>query len=90
MKKISFESVRFIQKHIPKKELLSLMPVDEDSVFDLIELIESEVEVPLAQSEDAGEPVDERTLKESVRVIDELNEDTKAIDYEDLNKKLKE
>lgn len=90
MKKISSESIRFLQKHISKKKLLPLMPLDENSVYDLMELIESEIEVPLAQSEDAGEPVDEKTLAESVRVIDELNEEPDAIDYEDLNQKLKE
>ena len=55
MKKISSESIRFLQKHISKKKLLPLMPLDENSVYDLMELIESEIEVPLAQSEDAGD-----------------------------------
>lgn len=63
-----------------------MMSIDNDSVYDLIELIEYAVEIPPAQAEDAGERIGEEALADSVRVVDELNENANETNFDYLNK----
>jgi|GEM_PF-5430358 len=84
----SDESIEFIKKMLPAEALKAILPVTSENVYDLIDLLESGVEVPLAQKEEAGESIDHDVLERAVKAIDELNNDPDRIDYEYLNQKL--
>lgn len=86
--KISEQTVEFIKHLLPKASLSSILPIDNESVFDLIDLLESGVEVPLTQREEAWENIDHSVQLNAVKAIDELNEDPDNIDYDDLNGRL--
>lgn len=86
--RISDESIEFIKEILPAEALKAILPVTSENVYDLIDLLESGVEVPLAQKEEAGESVDHDVLERAVRAIDELNKDPDRIDYECLNQRL--
>lgn len=89
-KKISEQTIEFIKRILPKESLSSILPIDDESVFDLIDLLESGVEVPLTQKEEAGEDIDRSVQENAVKAIDELNEDPDNIDFDDLNERLAE
>lgn len=82
--------MKFIKLHVKKESLASVLPIGGDSVFDLIDLLESGIEVPLTQEEEAGGKIDEGVRDEVVDVIDELNRDPSNIDFGDLNRRLSE
>lgn len=86
--RISDESIEFIKKILPAEALKAILPVTSENVYDLIDLLESGVEVPLAQKEEAGESIDHDVLERAVKAIDELNKDPDCIDYEYLNRRL--
>ena len=88
--KISERTIEFIKHVLPKELLSSILPIDDESVFDLIDLLESGVEVPLTQREEAGEYIDRSAQENAVKAIDELNEDPDNIDFDDLNERLAE
>ena len=88
--KISERTIEFIKHVLPKESLSSILPIDDESVFDLIDLLESGVEVPLTQREEAGEEIDRSAQENAVKAIDELNEDPDNIDFDDLNERLAE
>lgn len=86
--RISDESIRFIRHILPEETLKAILPVTCENVYDLIDFLESGVEVPLTQKEEAGESIDHDVLESAVKAIDELNKDPDCIDYEYLNRKL--
>ena len=86
--KIADQSVEFIKHNLPKESLSAILPINEESVYDLIDLLESGIEVPLTQEEEAGGKIDDNIRKRAVDVIDELNLNPDNIDYDDLNRKL--
>ena len=88
--KISERTIEFIKHVLPMESLSSILPIDDESVFDLIDLLESGVEVPLTQREEAGEDIDRSAQENAVKAIDELNEDPDNIDFDDLNERLAE
>lgn len=88
--KISERTIEFIKHVLPKESLSSILPIDDESVFDLIDLLESGVEVPLTQREEAGEEIDRSAQENAVKAIDELNEYPDNIDFDDLNERLAE
>ena len=83
--KIADQSVEFIKHNLPKESLSAILPINEESVIDLLE---SGIEVPLTQEEEAGGKIDDNIRKRAVDVIDELNLNPDNIDYDDLNRKL--
>ncbi len=85
----SDESIEFIKKMLPAEALKAILPVTSENVYDLIDLLESGVEVPLTQKEEAGESIDHDVLERAVKAIDELNKDPDSIDYEYLNQRLR-
>ena len=86
--RISDESIEFIKGILPAKALKAVLPVTSENVYDLIDLLESGIEVPLTQKEEAGESIDHDVQECAVKAIDELNNDPDCIDYEYLNQKL--
>lgn len=87
-RKLSEVSIAFIGGHVEKETLLSLLPLNEDSVYDLIHELETGIEVPLAQDEEEGKAIDHDVLDGCVSAIDELNDDPDYLDYEDFNARL--
>ena len=85
----SDESIEFIKKMLPAEAWKAILPVTSENVYDLIDFLESGVEVPLAQKEEAGESIDHDVLERAVKAIDELNKDPDSIDYEYLNQRLR-
>lgn len=90
MKKIrvSYKSIEFIKRILPDEAMKAILPVTSDNVYDLIDLLESGIEVALTQKEEAGEEIDHDIQESAVEAIDELNKDPDHIDYEYLNRKL--
>ncbi len=86
--RISDESIEFIRHILPAETLKAILPVTSENVYDLIDFLESGVEVPLTQKEEAGESIDHNAQESAVKAIDELNKDPNCIDYEYLNEKL--
>ena len=86
--RISDESIEFIKAILPVEVLKAILPVTSENVYDLIDLLESGIEVPLTQKEEAGESIDHVVQECAVKAIDELNNDPDCIDYEYLNQKL--
>lgn len=90
MKKIrvSDKLIEFIKRILLNEAMKAILPVTSDNIYDLIDLLESGVEVPLTQKEEAGEEIDYDVQESAVEAIDELNKDPDHIDYEYLNRKL--
>lgn len=86
--RISDESIKFIKHILSAKTLRNILPLTSENVYDLIDFLESGVEVPLTQQEEAGEEIDRDAQMSAVKAIDELNENPECIDYEDLNRRL--
>ena len=86
--RISDESIEFIRHILPAETLKAILPVTSENVYDLIDFLESGVEVPLTQKEEAGKSIDHNAQESAVKAIDELNKDPNCIDYEYLNEKL--
>ena len=85
---VSDESIEFIKRFLSVEALRTILPVTSENVYDLIDFLESEVEVPLTQQEEAGEEIDHDAPLSAVKAIDELNWNPECIDYEDLNRRL--
>ena len=90
MKKIrvSDKSIEFIKRILLNEAMKAILSVTSDNVYDLIDLLESGIEVPLTQKEEAGEEIDHDIQESAVEAIDELNKNPDHIDYEYLNRKL--
>lgn len=86
--RISDESIKFIKHILSAETLRNILPLTSENVYDLIDFLESGVEVPLTQQEEAGEEIDRDAQMSAVKAIDELNENPECIDYEDLNRRL--
>lgn len=87
-KTINASTIDFIQKHVPVNVLSSFLPIDGDTVYDLIHEIELSVEAPLVLDQEEGNPVDVSILNACSDVIDDLNRDPDLIDFDFLNKEL--
>lgn len=73
---------------MPNETLRAILPVTSENVYDIIDFLESGIEVPLTPREEAGKEIDRDALMSAVKAIDELNKNPDCIDYEYLNKRL--
>lgn len=85
---IADQSVEFIRQNLPKESLSAILPINEESIYDFIDSLESGIEVILTQEEEADGRIIDSIRKKAVDFIDELNLNPDNIDYDDLNRKL--
>lgn len=85
--RITQESIDLIKSVIPEERLSKLLPFTEDKQFDLLNILTG-FEVELAQSEDAGEKIDEKIVRKIDNAIDEINR--LDLNLKDLTDRLKQ
>lgn len=88
-KTIKDSTIEFVIKHISADVLSSFLPIDGDTVYDLIHEIEFSVETPLVLDQEEGKPVDASLLIASSDAVDDLNRDPDSIDFDRLNAELR-
>lgn len=86
MQKISNETIKFLKNNIVN--LGDFLPLNDDSQLALMQEIENQYVIPLANALADGEKIDIELLKVAEDVVDELNTD--HLDIVDFNIRIKE
>lgn len=86
MQKISNETIKFLKNNVVN--LGDFLPLNDDSQLALMQEIENQYVIPLANALADGEKIDIELLKAAEDVVDELNTD--YLDIEDFNIRINE
>lgn len=79
MQRISEKSAIFIKENVPNLD--DYLPLNDDSIIDLMHKIEELYVIPLSNAEAEGEAIDSSLLLQADRVVDELNVGDFDFDY---------
>lgn len=86
MQKISNKTIKFLKNNVVN--LGDFLPLNDDSQLALMQEIENQYVIPLANALADGEKIDIKLLKAAEDVVDELNTD--YLDIVDFNIRIKE
>lgn len=86
MQKISNKTIKFLKNNVVN--LGDFLPLNDDSQLALMQEIENQYVIPLANALADGEKIDIELLKVAEDVVDELNTD--HLDIVDFNIRIKE
>ncbi len=67
------KSADFIRQHILGK--MGYIEISEENIAEVVDYIIENIEVPLAQAQEAGEAIDEELLELATQVVTEITSD---------------
>ncbi len=70
MLKISKKSKEFIEKNV--LNALGYRIINDENIYEIVNYIIDNFEVPLAQAKEAGESIDETLLKNATEIVTEI------------------
>lgn len=80
--------VEFIKTNLAKEVLAKFLPLTEDSLYDLCEYIEINIECSLSEDESEGKIINQKLLDDSAKAGDEIRDNDYNFDFDDFNKRL--
>lgn len=81
--------VEFIKNNVSKEELKKFLPLTTESLYDLCEYIEINIESSLSQDQAEGKNIDQNLLDDSTKAGDEIRDNNYNFDFDDFNRRLK-